>query len=247
MDQPYVTRIENTVHSTQDSAKLEFDTRNDSIPVLVVAGHQSAGRGRSGHEWWTAPRALLASVAIAAPADDVLTLVPLAAGVAAHDAVKAELNVATTLKWPNDIMLGPAKVGGVLSEVAGHTLVVGLGLNLWWPEPPEATAALATEDPGENLAVPLAKAWADRLTATIGNLPESFVLNRYEALCATIGSHITWQPDGAGLATGIAADGSLLVDADGSPVSISSGEVTHVRPASLAAEKAIGDKGEVAS
>jgi BirA family biotin operon repressor/biotin-[acetyl-CoA-carboxylase] ligase len=55
---------------------------------------------------------------------------PLLAGVAVASAVHAVASVDARLKWPNDVLVGPAKLGGILAEAAGDAVVVGIGLNV---------------------------------------------------------------------------------------------------------------------
>jgi BirA family biotin operon repressor/biotin-[acetyl-CoA-carboxylase] ligase len=118
-----------TVTSTQDVA------RGLPIGSVVVAEHQTAGRGRRDRRW-EAPRgsALLASFVLpAAP------LLSLAAGVAAAHACGPNVR----LKWPNDLLLDGYKLGGILVEVAGTTAIVGIGVNLGWA--PAGGAMLGAE------------------------------------------------------------------------------------------------------
>ena len=232
MDTQYVTRIEDRVHSTQDYARTEFESHFDDTPVLVVANAQEAGRGRRGREWWSAPRAMLASIAMKEPRGEVLTLVPLAAGVALHDALEHELGIMTELKWPNDVLLGGVKAGGVLSELKDGVLVVGAGLNLWWPDAPAGATAVVEDDPGEALAAEIAQEWAKRLLLLIADLA-SFDRMRYTELCSTIGMHISWRPEGSGRAIAIDHDGALVVATDDGSVVLRSDEVSHVRPATI--------------
>lgn len=240
MDTPYATTIEERVHSTQDYARTEFLARGAKTPVLTIAESQDAGRGRTGHEWWNSPRSMLASLAVASPDTPHLTLVPLMAGMAAHDAIVGQLGIATDLKWPNDILLGEDKVGGVLAEISNGTLVVGCGLNVHWPDAPADTAALLQDDPGQALSVALAHDWAGRVLAALPALPDSFERTRYIELCDTVGRDITWQPDGAGRAIGIGPDGELLVTTDGGALALHSGEVSHVRAATMLPDQESG-------
>jgi BirA family biotin operon repressor/biotin-[acetyl-CoA-carboxylase] ligase len=232
MDTQYVTRLEDRVHSTQDLARSLFDA-GTGIPVLAIAHKQDGGRGRMHNAWWSSPRAMMASVALHHPASAGVTLAPLLAGLAAHDAIDSQLGLATELKWPNDVMVGDAKVGGILAEMTGETLVVGCGINLWWPEAPAGAVGLLDHDPGKHAAVELAHDWASRLLTAIAGLPGSFNKARYTEICSTIGRHITWRPDGDGRAIGITADGGLIVDTAEDQVTIRSGEVSHVRPATI--------------
>ncbi|MCP3975316.1 MAG: biotin--[acetyl-CoA-carboxylase] ligase [bacterium] len=233
MATPYVTRIEDRVHSTQDYARIEFETSQKQRPVLVIAHAQDAGRGRRDNPWWNCPRSMLASLAVTSPPVEHVTLVPLMAGLAAHHAAESQLGVETSLKWPNDVLIGAAKVGGILSERRDDTLVVGCGLNLWWPDAPDGAAGLVEHDPGQSAAVDLAHDWVARILKALNGLPDSFDKATYVEACTTIGRHITWTPNGEGRAVGISADGALVVDTESGQRTIRSGEVSHVRPATI--------------
>ncbi|CUI07315.1 biotin--[acetyl-CoA-carboxylase] ligase [Massilia antarctica] len=109
-------------------------------PVLRVAVHQTAGRGRAGRSWLSAPGAALTfSLAwhFAGPLRELAGL-PLAVGVALADALGA-LGVPVQLKWPNDVLRDGAKLAGVLIETqaapgGGVWAVIGIGLNLLMPD-----------------------------------------------------------------------------------------------------------------
>jgi BirA family biotin operon repressor/biotin-[acetyl-CoA-carboxylase] ligase len=100
-------------------------------PALLLAGRQTAGRGRGDNVWWSAPGCL--TVTIALPIDDQIAphLIPLIAGLAVRNAA-AELtgNRDILLKWPNDILFGDRKLGGLLCERILKADLVGIGLNL---------------------------------------------------------------------------------------------------------------------
>lgn len=125
-----------------DSTNAEAMRRvlaGESGPMWVTAARQSAGRGRSGRSWASDPGNLFASLILAAgcPVAKAGQLA-LVAGVAAIDAIRAagslEGGVAARLKWPNDILIGSAKAGGILVESSvqgtGLMAVVGVGINL---------------------------------------------------------------------------------------------------------------------
>ncbi|MGQ9524266.1 MAG: biotin--[acetyl-CoA-carboxylase] ligase [Armatimonadota bacterium] len=117
-----------------------------SIPVAVVADHQTAGRGRFGRSWTAPPgKALLFSVAI--PHDrlpyGVAALGP-AALLAVVDAVRDTAVLHALAKWPNDVVVGGRKLAGVLIENHDRFAVVGVGVNVWQaPEdfPPDLRAS----------------------------------------------------------------------------------------------------------
>ena len=101
--------------------------------LVLAAEEQSAGRGRMGRAWVSPPRAalmfsLLVRQATVPPARR--GWLPLLAGVAVATAVTAVTGIQTRLKWPNDVLVGPAKLAGILAEAAGNAVVVGVGLNV---------------------------------------------------------------------------------------------------------------------
>lgn len=185
--------------------------------IVVVARHQTAGRGRRGRAWEAPPGASLLVSVLLRPAP---ALVTLAAGVAAAEACEAVAGAEVGLKWPNDLLVGEAKVGGILSELVGDAAVVGLGVNLAWA-PTGAARLGAGVDADELLAAYLA-----------GLSPPSpaDVLARYRARCATLGRRVRVElPTGAieGVAAGVDGAGRLLV---GGRV-VTAGDVVHLRAA----------------
>ena len=101
--------------------------------VVLAAEEQSAGRGRMGRTWVAPPRAALTFSLLVRPAAVPPARrgwLPLLAGVAVASAVTAVTGVQTRLKWPNDVLAGPAKLGGILAEATGDAVVVGVGLNV---------------------------------------------------------------------------------------------------------------------
>ena len=109
-------------------------------PVLLAAEAQTAGRGRRGRRWHAVPgRSIAFSLArrIVRPARE-LTALPRLAGVAAAQALRALGARAIGLKWPNDLVVGRAKLGGILVETRGGAdaslAVIGIGLN-YLPDP----------------------------------------------------------------------------------------------------------------
>ncbi|HWA94615.1 MAG TPA: biotin--[acetyl-CoA-carboxylase] ligase [Terracidiphilus sp.] len=101
------------------------------------ANEQTAGRGRGDHTWIsTAGQGLYVSVLLR-PQMPVarLPLLALVAGLAAADAIKAASGVSADLRWPNDLLIGPRKTGGILveSKTTEATIafaVVGIGINV---------------------------------------------------------------------------------------------------------------------
>ncbi|MGH8928901.1 MAG: biotin--[acetyl-CoA-carboxylase] ligase, partial [Acidimicrobiia bacterium] len=165
MATPYSLKLYDEVTSTQDVAAADFGGE----PLLVVAARQAEGRGRSHRRWQQAPRAVAASLAFVPDwPSRSWPLIPLVAGLAAGET----LGEGVRLKWPNDLLWGEAgKVGGVLVEGTSARLVVGLGVNLWWPEPPEGIRGLRDDDPGPERGRVLAEAWARNLLHRLARGP----------------------------------------------------------------------------
>ena len=216
MATPYLQLWAEEVASTQDLARAELD----HLPVVVAAQRQTAGRGRGGAAWLSAPRALAVSLAFHA-ADGDLRPFSLIAGVAAARCMEG-----VSLKWPNDLMAGGAKVGGILVERADE-IVIGLGVNLWWPEAPEGMGALRDTDPGPGFHARVAGLWAAELTRLID--ADDWPMDEYRSVCTTLGKEVSWEPDGRGTAVDITADGALVVESSGARQTLTSGAIRHLR------------------
>ncbi len=222
--------------STQEVAR-DLAELGAEMPLLVVADRQTHGRGRTGRSWESAPRALACSLAISPDvAADRRSIIPLITGLEARSALSDVTGVTPGLKWPNDLVTDAGKVGGILVEGFDDLVVIGVGINLWWPDPPQGFAAALDDDPGPEKAPEIAAMLANQLVASLGVAPEEWDRPGYEEACVTLGERITWEPDGAGLAVGIAADGGLIVDTGQGTETIRSGEVHTVRAASLEAD-----------
>lgn len=225
MATPYVAILVDEVRSTQDVALAEL--HRIGSPVLIVANRQTAGRGRSGGEWWQAPRAVSASLAFNRDALEVTGTFSLSVGLAVRTAVAAVAGVDLSLKWPNDLEYDDLKVGGILVERDTQRTVVGCGLNVWWPEPPLGVGALFPTDPGPDVGVWISEGWADALFAIDGEWRR----DEYKRACSTLGQSLTWEPDGLGRAIDIDSDGGLVVSTVDGVVTLRSGEVRTVRKA----------------
>lgn len=113
-----------------ESTQLLVDT---SLPegALVVAEHQTAGRGRLGRSWEAPPgTAMLCSLLLRPPAERSAPELSLVAGVAVADAIERIVGLAVQIKWPNDVMLRRQKVAGCLAESRDDAVVLGIGINV---------------------------------------------------------------------------------------------------------------------
>jgi BirA family transcriptional regulator, biotin operon repressor / biotin---[acetyl-CoA-carboxylase] ligase len=227
--------------------------------TVLVAEAQTAGRGRLGRRWASPPRAGLTFSVLLRP-DGVpaalLGWLPLLAGVAAAASVRAVTAVDATLKWPNDVLVGERKLGGILAERTGAAVVIGIGINVWQARadlPPDAAAtslALAAGagvtgqagagGPGlrERLLASLLdelgrryESWRNQ--ASPGDADACGLRQEYLRRCATLGREVTVTMPGTepvtGTATGVDGSGRLEVRTAGGPAVVTAGDVVHVR------------------
>lgn len=98
----------------------------------LVALHQEGGKGRHGRIWQSLDGNFFGSTLVMLrPADPSAPALALVAGLALIEAVEAVVPATPlSLKWPNDLMLGDAKLAGILLERSGDRVVVGFGVNL---------------------------------------------------------------------------------------------------------------------
>jgi BirA family transcriptional regulator, biotin operon repressor / biotin---[acetyl-CoA-carboxylase] ligase len=145
-------RLLESIDSTNDEG-LRWARQGAPEGALVVAEHQTAGRGRSGRTWIDSPGSLLMfSLLLRPPAGDPGTsLLTTALGVACAEAVEAVTGVSPLLKWPNDVTVGGRKLAGILLDAhtragAVEVVVAGCGINFGWrrSEMPGEIAAGAT-------------------------------------------------------------------------------------------------------
>jgi BirA family transcriptional regulator, biotin operon repressor / biotin---[acetyl-CoA-carboxylase] ligase len=218
--------------------------------VVVVAGHQTAGRGRLGRIWEAPPgSSLLLSVLLRPPLppEDVHQAT-MVVGIAASDACEEVAGLRPLLKWPNDVVVDDAKLGGILAEtlVAGEgvaAVVVGLGLNVNWPRPLppelEGTAVALNHvtghdvDPAE-LLVRLLQRLDEHYGALIEHGGWRGTLLNYRRLCSTLGREVQVElPHEAftGRAVDVSGEGHLLVEVAGRGIQrVVAGDVVHLRP-----------------
>jgi BirA family biotin operon repressor/biotin-[acetyl-CoA-carboxylase] ligase len=100
--------------------------------VMVIARQQTAGRGRLGRAWVSPPDAGISFSVVLRPKIELarLPLITLATGWAVAQAIEASCGVRPGLKWVNDLTLSGKKLGGILAEMPGSALVIGVGINI---------------------------------------------------------------------------------------------------------------------
>lgn len=210
--------------------------------VLLVAEHQSAGRGRAGRSWLSSSDNSL-TFSLAWKFDgglQQLSGLPLAVGVALGDAL-GQLGVQVQLKWPNDVLKDGDKLAGILIETqsapgGGTWAVIGIGLNLLMPD--EVEALLGRSAAG---APWLARMDRDVLVAALldalaGTL-RLFACQGFAAFSARWNLRHAWQgrqvvilDNGQvlqeGLAAGVDDTGRLLLDTAEGRTAVLAGDVS---------------------
>lgn len=211
--------------------------------TVLVAGSQTAGKGRAGREWSSPEGSSLAVSILLKPKFDNLTWLPLLAGLAMTRAVR-RLGVNASLKWPNDVLVQERKISGVLSElVDGSTVIIGAGLNLTQTqgELPIANAtSLALEGAVAELPVALNAYLAEFVSlykefSAAGGDPEVSLRAQVREVCASIGQEVRAIMPGDNEVVGKAIDidttGRLLINVAGENTlyAVGAGDIVHLR------------------
>ncbi|MCR2833743.1 biotin--[acetyl-CoA-carboxylase] ligase [Parerythrobacter lacustris] len=203
----------------------------------LVAERQTAGRGRQGRSWFDGYGNFMGSTAIhLAACDPVAHTLALVASLALYEAVLPLLPDPSTLtlKWPNDLMLGGAKLSGILLEREGQTVVLGIGVNLAAAPnlPDRRTASLAdiAPAPDRELFGTILAGHFSRELARWRQFGVEPIRSRWLAAAHPIGAPIAVH-DGSGDQltgefAGLSPEGSLLLRLeDGTTRAIHAGDV----------------------
>ncbi len=243
----------------------EIDSTNDYLAERARAGDpeggvaiadlQSAGRGRLGRSWVSAPGSSLLCSMLFRPslALDDFHLVMTTVALGARTAIEELSGVAASLKWPNDLLVDDKKVAGLLAEIvetdAGHALVVGIGINLHWPH---NRAPLDPENEREDLGIrattllessgklvnrdALAETMLENVARDYVRLGEvSFqreLMQRYRAVLGTLGRRVRVEQVGGTFeadAIGVTDAGYLRVQTGATVLELDAADVVHLR------------------
>ena len=231
----------------------------DGAPAgsVLLADHQSAGRGRLGRTWTAPPGTSIAMSVLVRPAVPVdrWTWLPLLAGLAVSDGIRQEADLPADLKWPNDVLVLGRKVSGVLAERVetpqGPAVVIGMGVNVHLtpeelPVPTATSLAIVLGELGLG-AFPLHR--TSLVSTTLRSLER--ILARWEEVadvpgvgaaglalayrerCATIGRDVRVDlSDGTsvvGVAREVDGSGRLVVDTTDGSRTFGAGDVVHLR------------------
>lgn len=222
--------------------------------AVVIADEQTAGRGRRGHDWFSPPASGLYISVVLCPASSPLEaptgarsssgkatmLLPLSVGVALAEAIEASERLRVDLKWPNDLMVGRRKLGGILAESQygeDGRVVVGYGINI-----APSAFPLALKDKATSLESELGRP-IDRprlIVETLSRIASRFedlLDHRFDAILdawrarapGSRGASVSLSgPNGplSGRTAGIDGDGALLVRTGDRVERVLAGEVT---------------------
>ncbi|WP_246060615.1 biotin--[acetyl-CoA-carboxylase] ligase [Nocardioides dongxiaopingii] len=217
--------------------------------LVIVADHQSAGRGRLDRTWETPPGTAVTFSVLLRPDAPTRSWpwLPLLTGYAVDKALKSH-GLEAGVKWPNDVLVGEKKVAGILVErletPTGPAAIVGVGINvgLRADELPVPTATSLEIELGRpvdrtDVLVEVLNAIREAVDAWElgGDLNGMRLRDSYAAACVTVGRDVRVDlPDGSvleGRAVEIDPTGQLVVEHDGVRTPVAAGDVVHVRTA----------------
>lgn len=234
--------IEVLAETASTNAELRARAAGLKAPLLLAAESQTAGRGRAGRSWRSAPGdSLCFSIAwhFRGPLNRLSGL-SLAVGVAVAETLRAQ-GCPVQLKWPNDLLLDGAKLGGILVETApsaaapGLWAVIGTGLNVRANAERDAVPGerIASIDDGLTDRNPLLASLADALYAALDVFDREGLppfIARWLALHAHQDCAVSLIEQGRllheGIARGIDDSGRLLIDTAAGPVAVTAGDVS---------------------
>ncbi|WP_231482402.1 biotin--[acetyl-CoA-carboxylase] ligase [Nocardioides sp. URHA0020] len=215
--------------------------------LVVVAEHQTAGRGRLDRSWQAPPRSSVIFSLVLRPVVPLASWpwLPLLTGHALGKALRAE-GYDVGVKWPNDLLIGDRKVAGILVERIetpdGPAAIIGVGLNVSLtpddlPVPTGTSLAIASgaEPDRTALLVALLRSLQEAYDVwqVGGSAAASHLRTSYAAGCVTVGRDVRVDlPGGSvltGRATGVDPGGRLVVAGPDGETAVGAGDVVHVR------------------
>jgi BirA family biotin operon repressor/biotin-[acetyl-CoA-carboxylase] ligase len=219
-----------------DSTNAYLLRRAGELPdgAVVSAEYQTAGRGRLGRSW-VAPRgsSILVSVLLKGGLNAVAleSNATMLGALAACEAVESATDCHAEVRWPNDILAGGKKLGGVLAEAGflagGRALVLGIGLNClqqrghFAGQLADRATSLELQSPGVVSRAAVAAALLARLDAWVASVStagdSATLRSTWRGRCADLGRRVTLQHSGtpySGTVIDITGDGDLEVQLD---------------------------------
>jgi len=235
------------------NADLAARARSGERPgAVLITDFQSAGRGRQGRVWTAPPGTGIAMSVLVRPAlipPARWTWLPLLTGLAVSDALRQRVALPADLKWPNDVLVGERKLGGILAErvetPSGPAVVLGIGLNVTLgpdqlPVPTATSVAIEVDRLG---AIDLVLERTTLITTILVSLErilqqwsltgsDAAVAIAYTERCSTLGRRVRVELGTStveGIADAIDPDGRLIITTPEGPQAFSAGDITHLR------------------
>jgi BirA family biotin operon repressor/biotin-[acetyl-CoA-carboxylase] ligase len=214
-----IHRLNVTTSTMKDAAALA--AKGEPHGTAVIANVQTAGIGRQGHTWHSEDEGgLYISIVLRMPVLPAsMPILTMALGLAVQRAVNDLAQVATDLRWPNDVMLSERKLAGILVQAAEGALIAGIGLNVNQSSFPLDLADIATSLKRETGREHSKDALAERIVAEslryaslLNEKGKREILRRFEE-CSTWPNAKAVEIDGKirGVTAGLDENGFLLV------------------------------------
>lgn len=229
------------VASTMDTAmRLAQDKAPDG--TVVIAETQTSGRGRFGRPWISPKYKCICCSVIVRPDTEItgVATITLMAAVSVCAAVQQVTSLEAQIKWPNDILLGLKKVGGILTEMRGSSdrvnyVIIGIGINVN-DAPAQGAVSLARHAGSQVSRVALLQELLRQLEHYYAKFRKNEldgILDAWRQCSATLGQRVRIDMHGSridGIAVDIDEDGGLLVRRDSGFVEkVMAGDVVHCR------------------
>lgn len=242
----YDVRRFDTIDSTN---RYLVDEARGGAPegVVAVAAFQTAGQGRLGRRWEAPPGACLLTSVLLRPEVDpsALHLCTVLVALCGVEAAQAAADFSPGIKWPNDLVAGDRKLGGVLAEVVAtpgqsRAVVVGIGMNVSWPGPPEAAGTSLEAVARRAVALDsVLDGLLDALSRTRALLDSAegraLLVTSLRQHLVTLGQEVRVElPSGTLLGRAVDVDGEGRLVIESAPgrtrTIVAAGDVVHLRP-----------------
>ena len=247
MLRPHILHFDSLPSTNLEAAKRAAEGAAEGL--CVVAGEQTAGRGRRERHWISPLGAGLYFSIILRPQFDQSRwpLLTLMAAVAVHDALLATSSLETDIKWPNDILVAEKKLCGILAETvetpASRAVVIGIGINLTKGAFPPELETIATSVETATGSTPELTSILDALVPELAahydvlNKPngDAEIIRLWCARSSYCEGKRIRVTDGSetlvGTTRGLERDGALRVETDDGEIKVlRAGDVSSVRP-----------------
>lgn len=238
-DITYHLLVFETIDSTNNYAKT-IASNPDAHGTLVVANHQTAGRGRRGHTFYSPGDTGLYLTLILKPTSKIQELLKMtiAAAVASVEAIQENSSTKPQIKWVNDIFIDKKKIAGILTEAISdfetgdvEAIIIGIGINTKKTTLPDDIKDIAGAINDEHLSRnKLAASLWQKLLYWTSHLDSPELIAKYREYSLLLNHLITYERNGelyTGTVKAINEEGNLVIETDNKEtVILTSGEVS---------------------